>query len=258
MTKTPRPAGGESSFKDHFSGHAESYAAYRPGYPGGLFDFLAACCERRRHAWDCATGNGQTAIRLTRYFERVTATDASGAQIEAATPHPKIDYRVATAEHSGLSGGSVDLVTVAQALHWFDIERFFAEAVHVLAPGGVLAVWSYGKCTVHPDIDAVVGKLYRDLDAWWPPERRMVDDRYRGIELPMPAIAAPGFEMTARWSVDAMLGYLRTWSASQRCLRSCGADPVSAVETALRALWDGGERPVCWPLTLKIGRKAGA
>ncbi|MGH8166255.1 MAG: class I SAM-dependent methyltransferase, partial [Woeseiaceae bacterium] len=200
------------SFKDHFSGHADSYAAYRPTYPQALMRFLADCCEERRVAWDCATGNGQTAIALTPYFERIIATDASAAQIESAKAHAAIEYRVAGAESSGLPDRFVDLITVSQALHWFDLDRFFDEAMRVLVPGGVLSAWSYELCAVKPAIDAMILELYRLIDRFWPAERRMVEDRYRGIELPMPAIAAPDFVMTAEWSADAMLGYLRTWS----------------------------------------------
>lgn len=223
-------------------------------YPDVLFDFLADCCNATGHAWDCATGNGQTAIALTRFFDRITATDASAAQIEAAKVHPKIDYRVASAEVSGLAGHSVDLITVSQALHWFDIDRFFDEAVRVLVPGGVLAAWSYELCAVDPACDAIILGLYREIDDYWPPERRMVEERYQNVSLPMPAVAAPEFEMTATWTVDAMLGYLRTWSACQRCFRDRGADPASSIEDALRASWGSDAREVRWPLALKIGR----
>lgn len=243
-----------TAFKDHFSGHADSYAAYRPGYPDDLFAFLADCCNDRRHAWDCGTGNGQTARALTRFFEGVTATDASVSQIRAAKAHPRIEYRVATAEASGLAPASADLITVAQALHWFDIDRFFEEAQRVLAPGGVLAAWSYALCTVDPVCDALVLELYRQIDGYWPPERCIVEDGYRGIELPMPAVASPGFEMTADWTAEAMLGYLRTWSACQRCLREQGSDPVDSIEAPLKAAWGSAPRKVRWPLALKIGR----
>lgn len=196
-------------------------------------------------------------MSLASWFERVTATDASAAQIGAAKRHPNVEYRVAPAEDSGLADASVDLLTVAQALHWFDIPRFFAEAVRVLAPGGILAVWSYEHCGVEPGIDALVRRLYESVDAWWPPERRLVESRYAGIDLPMPAVASPEFEMTIAWTAEAMLGYLRTWSACQRYLHDRGTDPVSAIEGELRSRWGSGERQVRWPLTLKIGRTAG-
>jgi SAM-dependent methyltransferase len=243
-----------SSFKDHFSSLADRYAAYRPTYPQALMKFLADCCQERRLAWDCATGNGQTAVALTPYFEHIIATDASEAQICSAAPHPRVDYRVARAEGSALDPRSVDLITVSQALHWFDIDRFFDEVMRVLVPGGVFSAWSYELCVVEPEIDAHVLELYRQIDAYWPPERRIVEDRYRGIELPMPAIAAPEFEMTASWKVDAMLGYLRTWSACQHYLRERGSDPVDTIEEALRRLWGAESRAVRWPLALKIGR----
>ncbi len=242
------------AFKDHFSGHADRYAAFRPTYPAALFEFLADCCESREHAWDCGTGNGQTARTLTNYFARVTATDASAAQVQAAEAHAQIDYRVAAAEQSGLAERSVDLITVSQALHWFDIDRFFEEAQRVLVPGGVLAAWSYALCRVDAACDAVIASLYESVDAWWPPERAIVEDGYRGIQLPMPAIAAPAFEMSAQWSAETMLGYLRTWSACQRSLRETGADPVDAIESGLRAAWGADVREVRWPLALLVGR----
>jgi SAM-dependent methyltransferase len=246
--------GTKASFKDHFSGHADIYAAYRPTYPPALMQFLADCCEQRRVAWDCATGNGQTALALTRYFDRILATDASAAQIESARLHPKVEYRVASAESSGLAERSIDLISVSQALHWFDIDRFFEEAMRVLVPGGVLAAWSYELCLVEPAIDAQILALYQEVDAYWPPERRIVEARYRDIELPMPAIAAPEFEMSANWTADSMLGYLRTWSACQRHLRERGVDPVDAAEEPLRACWGERSREVRWPIAMKIGR----
>lgn len=216
--------------------------------------FLADCCEKRGLAWDCATGNGQAAIALTPFFDRIIATDASEAQICSAAPHSRIDYRVARAEGSGLDQSSVDLITVSQALHWFDIDRFFEEVTRVLVSGGVFSAWSYALCVVEPEIDAQVLELYLQIDEYWPPERRIVEDRYRSIELPMPAIAAPEFEMTANWKADAMLGYLRTWSACQHYLRERRKDPVDTIEEALRGLWGAESRQVRWPLALKVGR----
>ncbi len=248
-------ASSELSFKDHFSGHSRSYAEYRPTYPDSLFSFLADCCTEHRLAWDCATGNGQAALALRPLFEKVIASDASEAQIQAAESDPKIEYFVSPAEASGLDGDSIDLVTVAQALHWFDIPGFFDEAQRVLAPGGVLAVWSYERCLVDPDCDEVINELYANIvGSYWPPERKLVDDGYRNIELPMPSISSPDFAMKAHWSADEMLGYLLTWSASQRYLMEHGSDPVALIEDRLHAVWGGGSREVSWPLNLKIGR----
>ena len=248
----------DRSFKDHFSGHAPQYAAHRPSYPAALFEFLARCCDRRDHAWDAGTGNGQAAVALAEYFARVTATDASARQIEAARAHPGVAYRVAPAEASGLAAGSADLVTVAQALHWFDFERFFAEADRVLAPGGVLAAWSYGFCAVDPACDELIAGLYTATAEHWPPERRLVENGYRDIVMPFSAVAAPAFDMKAAWGVDAMLGYLRTWSGCRRYLEARGVDPVAAIERRLRTAWGPGARDVRWPLALEVRRRQAA
>ncbi len=254
MTTVDTPSFKES-FKDHFSGHSRSYAEFRPTYPESLFGFLADCCARRQRAWDCATGNGQAARALTRYFEQVIATDASEAQIQAAERNPKIEFHVARAEESGLDDNSTDLITVAQALHWFDIASFFDEAQRVLAPGGVLAVWSYENCHVDPDCDVLINELFTDIvGLFWPPERKLVETGYRSIELPMSSIAPPEFAMKIDWAVEEMLGYLRTWSASRRYLMDNGSDPVSLVEDRLQDVWGTGTREVSWPLNLKIGR----
>lgn len=246
------PAGPE--FKDHFSAQSAGYARHRPNYPPALFDYLAGLGGRQL-AWDCATGSGQAAIALTMHFDRVIATDASRSQVDAATAHPGVSYRVATAEDSGLGTATVDLVTVGQALHWFDIPRFFAEASRVLVPGGSVAAWCYELCTVSAECDAVMRRLYDEIvAAFWPPERCLVEERYASIRFPGTEIDTPAFEMTVRWTVDDMLGYLRTWSACQRYLREHGDDPVGQVETGLREAWGPTTRTVRWPLTVRASR----
>ena len=242
------------SFRDHFSLHSAGYARHRPHYPDDLFAYLAGLADRRL-AWDCATGNGQAAIALAGHFERVVATDASEAQIDAAIAHPAVSYRVATAEASGLNDDTVDLVAVGQALHWFNMAQFFAEASRVLVDGGVLAAWCYELCTVSPACDSVLERLYTGIvGPFWPPERRLIEQRYAGIEFPGFALAAPSFEMTAQWSVDDMLGYLRTWSACQRYRQEHGEDPVTLIEDTLRRAWDSAPRTVRWPLTVRVAR----
>lgn len=243
-----------SGFKDHFSAQSEDYARHRPHYPRELFAYFAGLSGRRL-AWDCATGNGQAAVALAGYFQRVIATDASEAQIAAAAAHPLVSYRVAAAEASGLPSASVDLVTVGQALHWFDRQRFFAEASRVLVGGGVLGVWCYELCNVDRDCDAVIARLYTDIvGPFWPEERRLIEERYAGIEFPGTAVSAPHFEMTLRWGAADMLGYLRTWSACQRYRREHGHDPVARIEDELRRNWGAAQRTVRWPLTVKVSR----
>lgn len=245
----------EIGFKDHFSGHAGSYAEFRPGYPESLFAYLAAQCVGQELAWDCATGNGQAARSLAPYFSRIIATDASAEQVASASPHAKIDFRVAPAESSGLDTASANLVTVAQALHWFDIDRFFNEALRVLQPGGVLAVWCYERCNVNAACDETIEKVFAQTEAYWPPERRIVDDRYQGITLPVAELPAEEFFMSASWSASDMLGYMRTWSASQRYLGATGEESTAQWEDELQERWGLSAHQVRWPITLRAGRK---
>lgn len=244
-------------FLDHFSGHASDYARHRPDYPDPLFDYLASASPGRRCAWDCATGNGQAALALAGRFERVVATDASERQIAEAARDSRVEYRVAPAESSGLPGRSVDLLTVAQALHWFDRDRFWREASRVLVPNGVIAVWAYDLLDVSPPVDAAVRRLAREIvGSWWPPERRVVDDGYAAIEFPFEELSAPPFVMEKAWILPDLVGYLRTWSATRRYLAAVGNDPVSLIEPELSAAWGDPEKPrrAAWTLDLRVGR----
>lgn len=241
-------------FKDHFSGHASSYAEFRPTYPDSLIRFLSEACVECRIAWDCATGNGQAARRLQAYFEQVIATDASVEQIEAAQPWPGVEFRVATAEACGIDARSVNLITVAQALHWFDIDAFLAEAARVLAPHGVLAVWSYERCAVGPGCDDVIDAIFAEVEAYWPSERTIVEGGYPDIHLPFESLSVPAFEMAMAWTADQALGYFRTWSASRRFQQARGSDPFAALEGPLREAWGDGLRHMRWPLTVKAAR----
>lgn len=244
-----------SGFRDHFSARSEHYARYRPHYPSTLFEFLASLTAKHSLAWDCATGSGQAAIALSAHFERVFATDASKAQIDAAIAHPGVTYRVAAAEASQLDAGSIDLITVGQALHWFDIERFSTEAERVLVSDGVLAAWCYELCRASDACDAVVDELYTEVvGKFWPPERHLIEAGYAGIAMPGRALESRDFHMSASWTVNDMLGYLRTWSACNRYRQVHGDDPVLKIEKALRAAWGEGHRPVRWPLTLLVSR----
>jgi SAM-dependent methyltransferase len=244
-----------AAFKDHFSRQSGGYARHRPTYPDALFRFLASTVSSHDAAWDCATGNGQAAIALAEHFSDVIATDASQQQIDAASRHPKVNYRVATAEVSGLADHSVDLVTVAQAFHWFDHDRFFAEAKRVLRPAGVLAIWCYELCAVTSECDAVIDTLYRDIVGnYWPPERAMIEDGYAGVQMPGTPIALPALDMNLEWRAPDMLGYLRTWSACKRFEADRGRDPVDDIETGLMAAWGPVARRVSWPLKIKVCR----
>ena len=247
------------SFPDHFSGVAPDYAEYRPLYPDALFDWLARIAPGRERAWDCATGSGQAAVPLALRFDVVVATDASAGQIAAAAKNPRIEYRVAPAEASGLDAESVDLVTVAQALHWFDRPAFYAEVRRVLRPEGVLAAWTYGHPVLDdPRADAVFQRFYSEtVGPWWPKERALVDAGYRTIDFPFPEVEAPPFPMETRWPLGALLGYVATWSAVTRYRAARGGDPVADLGGALAPAWGDPDEPrrIRWPLSLRAGRR---
>ena len=248
-----------SPFSDHFSSTAAGYASYRPSYPRALFEWLSRVVPHSEVAWDCGTGSGQAAVALAEHFALVVATDPSTAQLAHATPHPRVRYAAMFAERGALASGSVSLVTVAQALHWFDRPTFFTEVRRVLAPRGVVAVWSYGLLTLHDDVlDAIVRRFHGETMApYWPTERRLVDEGYRELSLPFQAISAPPFAMEATWTLSQFVGYLSTWSAVQRARAAAGTDPIPGIEESLRRAWgaDGAVRPVKWPLTLLVGRR---
>ena len=246
-----------STFKDHFSSASGRYAAFRPDYPATLYDWLAGQCAGHDSAWDCATGSGQAAQGLTPHFRRVVATDASAEQIRHAAPHPDIDYRVAPAEASGLADHSIDLVTVAQAAHWFDLPRFYAEIARVLKPGSVIALWGYGRMVLPGEFDAPFQRFYEEtVGPYWPPERALIDDAYKRLPFPFDEIAAPPFAIHVEWTLPRLVAYLSTWSAVKRYQDTQGHDPLPALAAELGPLWGTPDAALflSWPLFLRVGR----
>lgn len=246
----PQPA-----FHDHFSPQAGDYERFRPRYPAALFAWLAGQVSTRGLAVDVATGNGQAALVLAEHFDAVVGCEPSAAQLAQARAHARVEYRRETAERLSLPDQSVDLLTAAQAAHWFDWPAFCREAGRVLKPGGVLAIWSYAYCRVTPAVDRVIGDFARDVvGPYWPRERRFVDEGYRDLALPFAPLPVPAFEMSADWDRRTMLGYIGTWSAVQRCRARAGRDPMPLVAAVLPAAWGDGTRSVRWPLAVKAAR----
>ncbi len=245
------------TFKDHFSRQAGRYTRFRPRYPQELFRFLASLVARPDVAWDCGSGNGQAAVDLADLFSRVVATDPSAKQIAQAQQHERVTYLVAAAEHCPLESQSVDLITVAQALHWFDLDRFYDEARRVARRPGVLAAWSYGLFQISPEVDGCVEHLYHDVvGPYWPPERKWIEEHYATIPFPFDEIVAPRFAMQNRWNLDDVIGYLGTWSSVERFIQQRGADPVEQMAAELRRAWGDAQqiRAVEWPLYQRVGR----
>ena len=236
---------------------APGYAAHRPTYPPAVVDYLASQVPRQDVAWDAGCGSGQLSTLLAARFTRVIATDPSAAQIAQARPHAGVEYRQAGAESSGMENTSVDIAVAAQAAHWFDLPRYYAEVRRVVRPGGLVALLAYGVVHVDQDLTAIVDRFYwQTLAGFWPQERRIVEEGYRSLPFPFPELAAPPFVMTATWSLPELLGYVRTWSAVQAIERERGGDAYAGFARALGTAWGdpAALRDVRWDLAVRVGR----
>jgi len=240
-----------------FSGVAKAYSVSRPGYPPELFAWLASVAAGHRVAWDVATGNGQAAAGLAVHFESVIATDRSREQILHARPHERVAYRVARAEDSGLPAGSVDAVTVAAALHWFDLPRFYAEAARVARKDAVLAAWTYHVAHVEPPFDEVLGPFYEEVvRPYFANGARLVDDGYAAIALPGRALETPPFVVSVRWTAAKLIEFVRTWSGANSYREATGEDPVAKLEPMLARVFRAPDsvHEIRWPLYLRASR----
>ena len=247
----------DAGFKDHFSRLAAGYSRYRPAYPRELIHYVANCAPDRGLAVDCATGNGQAAVALAEHFQQVVAVDGSATQLEAAQPHLRVQYVCALAEKLPVDDQTVSLVAAAQAVHWFDFGRFNAECRRVLKPKGVVAVWTYEKFRATAAVDAVMDHFYDQvIGAYWPPERRYVDDEYRTLPFPWQEERPPPFALQTEWSLDQALGYIGTWSAVLRFRDAHpGQDPLPALRAQLATHWRAATTlRLVWPIHLRVGR----
>jgi len=246
----------EMPFKDHFSTHADAYAAFRPRYPSALAGRLADLSPATRLALDVGCGSGQLTMLLATRFEHVIGTDASAAQIANAPRHPKVEYRCAPAEASGLDDASADLVVAAQAAHWFDLDAFYAEVRRVARPGGVIALVSYGVIEADGAVGETLTRFYRSLGPFWPPERRHVETGYRALPFPFAELPAPDLVMRADWPLAGLLGYVGTRSALRNAETALGHSPLTAFAEELSPVWGDPEakREIRWPLAFRIGR----
>ena len=242
--------------RSSFGRHPDLYRRYRPQYPRELFEYLAGLCEQHEAALDCATGNGQAAVGLADYFARVDAFDNSPDQIGAAIDHPKVKYRVASAERLPYKPQTFDLIAVAQGAHWFDLPKFYQEVARVAKPRAVLAIWGYSFCDISPEIDAIVAaKLLEPIERYWADGNHVIRDRYRSIEFPFEEIEPPPFVMHQQWDRSSFVGYVRTWSAYKRYLAEHEDDPAAAVDRALARVWPADEtREAAFELVMRIGR----
>ncbi len=248
---------GQAAFADHFSAVAAEYASARPEYPQALFDWIASIAPSTDRAWEAGCGSGQASRSLAARFAHVDATDPSDAQIAQARGPSNIVYSVEQAEDCRLPDASVDAVCVAQALHWFDRDRFFAQCTRVLKPGGVLVAWGYQDIVVPEALGVANAALQERIRSYWPPQRADIDAAYAGYRWPFDAVDPPSFGLQAAWPLARLLGYFSSYSASKRHREATGQDPVELHAAALAADWGDPDavRPVSWPLFVHACRK---
>ena len=239
---------------DRFSGHANLYAQYRIDYPADLYDFVLSFTKNRQTAWDCATGNGQVAGALAEFFTQVEATDISETQLILAVKKPNINYQISTAEQSPFADNTFDLITVAQALHWFDVAAFHQEVRRVAKPGAVIAEWGYGLVQLGPDLDPIMLDFYRNrIGPYWDPQRKYIDDAYATLPFPFTDVRQAEFTARRTWSLDRFLNYLRTWSAVRQYIHENEEDPIVGLGEEFAPIWGEGEREVRFPIFLRVG-----
>jgi len=244
-------------FKDHFSFNSTEYRRYRPEYPQELYAFLLTHVSQFDCAWDAATGNGQVAHALSRYFKKIFANDASKQQIQNALHAENIEYTVCRAEDTPLPDRSVDLVCVAQALHWFDHEGFYEEVRRVSRQASVIAAWAYGILSIDKDIDPILGRFNREIIApFWPQERAFVDAKYETIPFPFQRFNAPQFHITRDLLLEELLGYVSTWSGVRNFMNQKGFNPLRELFPGIVTAWGNTRRTrrVQWPIYLLAGR----
>ncbi|KOS08133.1 SAM-dependent methyltransferase [Flavobacterium akiainvivens] len=242
--------------KDNFSAQAKGYAQYRPTYPEEMIKSIASLPAMRIRALDVATGNGQVAVALAKYFDKVYAIDISEKQLQQAPQVSNVSYSVQPAELTNFPDRHFDLITVAQAIHWFDFGAFYKEAHRLLKTRGVLAVMGYGNIKTNPHSDAVIQRLYKEIvGPYWDAERRYVDENYETIPFEMMEEEAPGgFENRFTWSFEQLTGYLNTWSAVQHYIKANGTNPVDLIKDELKKSWAQNDGNVVFPLFLRVGR----
>lgn len=241
--------------KDNFSVQSAQYAQFRPTYPQELYEFLLSLVNENNTAWDCATGNGQVARELAKHFKQVFGTDISENQLKHAAQKENISYLVEDSEKSSFSDHTFDLITVAQAIHWFDFDAFYAEVKRTLKPRGIFAAFGYGVMQIDAKVDVVINKLYRlILGKYWDEERRYIDEKYQTILFPFEEIAAPALDIKTRWNFDQLIGYLNTWSALQHYKKANNSNPIEIVITELEQAWGKEDKEVTFPILLRVGR----
>lgn len=243
--------------KDLFSRQADVYAQYRPTYPDELFEYIVSFVAEKETAWDCATGNGQAAVKLASYFKKVIATDFSEAQLSKAIPKDNITYQLSTAESTPFRDNTFDLITIATAYHWLNWTLFHQEATRVGKEGAVIAAWTYYAVQFNePALDTLYNHFYKEIiQPYWDYERRYLDERYETVAFDFERLPSRPFASVLQWSREKFKGFLDSWSAVQRYKDVHHTSPLSRIEQDLDHLWPEHEtRTVTLPIALLLGR----
>jgi ubiquinone/menaquinone biosynthesis C-methylase UbiE len=243
--------------KDLFSDRSDLYAKYRPTYPEALYHYILSFVEKRNHAWDCATGNGQAAGVLANYFEKVEASDISAAQLEKAVQKPNIQYHMAPAEHTPFPDDTFDLITVAQAYHWLSPKEFYKEATRTGKPNAVVAAWVYNLFQCEDQaVNQIVRHFYRDITLpYWDAARKYVEEGYKTVDFAFDPLPSREFSIQLRYTKEQFKGYLSSWSGVQAYIKKKGSSPLLLIENDLDRIWnDTEQKEFHFPLALRIGR----
>ncbi|MDQ0594387.1 ubiquinone/menaquinone biosynthesis C-methylase UbiE [Chryseobacterium ginsenosidimutans] len=247
-----------NTFKDNFSKQAEVYLKFRPTYPQELFEFLSSLTSEQKLAWDCGTGNGQSAVKLADYYEKVYATDPSVEQIKNAIHHDRVTYKVENAETpSSLEDNSVDLITVAQAIHWFDFDKFYTQVRRVSKPNGIIAVWAYGTPTINEELNNIIKDFHDNIvGEFWLPENKLIDMEYSTIPFPFQELKTPEFFIRKQVTLSETLGHLRSWSATQKYIDKYDINPIDTLSKKMQEYWKDtdNQKEMTWKIILKVGK----
>lgn len=240
--------------KDRFSNHAKQYAIFRPTYPKELYDFIFSHVKKFDVAWDCGTGNGQVARDLSTRFKVVEASDISEQQLANAYKAENIFYTKAD-EKTNFPDAHFDLITVAQAIHWFNISEFFKEVKRVAKKDAIIAVWGYSLPTLNPEVDKRLQEFYsKVVGPYWDKERRLIDAQYKTIFFPCSEIRTPEFSLSLEWNLEEFQGYLSTWSSVQKYIQANQINPVESFMKEILPLWKSDRQNINFPLFLRLGK----
>ncbi|GMN34236.1 hypothetical protein TIFTF001_004583 [Ficus carica] len=253
-----------------FDKQADMYADARPNYPMEWYAKLASLTPHHALAWDVGTGNGQAALGVAEHYAQVIGTDVSEAQLGRVMPHPRVRYlhtplTTNDDEMISLIGGenSVDLVTVAQAVHWFDLPRFYSLATRLLSkPGGVMAVWCYNDVTVSPTFDPVMKRFHDTTLPFWDGNIKYIFDGYKTLPFPFESVGLGSegspyaLDIPKELSFNGFLKMVGSWSAVITA-KSRGVDLLSEeVVKGLESAWGGPKlvRSVCYKAFMLAGK----